>query len=79
MLPPYIGLTFPHQILKSPPNGQPADRVETLPFLVGGNSKVTNQNLWFFMNTPGNSTSSLGATRNSVCSRKNVITFYFYP
>ena len=54
------------------------DHVETLLLLVGGNSKVTNQDLWFFMNTPGNSTSCLGATRNSMCSWKNVMTFYFY-
>ena len=55
------------------------DHVETLLLLVGGNSKVTKQDLWFFMNTPGNSTSCLGATRNSICSWKNVMTFYFYP
>ena len=55
------------------------DLVKTLPLLVGGNSKVTNQDLWFFMNTTGNSTYFLGVTRNSICSWKNVMTFYFYP
>ena len=55
------------------------DRVKTLPLLVGGNSKVTNQDLWFFMNTTVNFTYFLGATRNSICSWKNVMTFYFYP
>ena len=54
------------------------DRVETLPLLVGGNSEVTNQELWFFMNTTVNFTYFLGATRNSICSWENVMTFYFY-
>ena len=53
--------------------------VETLSLLVRGNSKITNQDLRFFMNTPGNSTSFIGATCNSICSWKNVMTFYFYP
>ena len=34
-----------------------SDRVETLPLLVGGSSKIKNQDLCFFMNTPGNSAS----------------------
>ena len=55
------------------------DRVEILPLLVGGNSKVTNQYMWFFMNTPENFTSFLRGTCNSICSWKNVMTFYFYP
>ena len=33
------------------------DHVETLPLLVGGNSKITNQYMWFFMNTLENFTS----------------------
>ena len=55
--------------------------MKTLSLLVGGNSKVTNQDLRIFMNTPflWNSTSFIGATRNSICSWKNVRTFYCYP
>ena len=55
------------------------DRVKTVPLLAGGNPKVTKQDLWFFMNTPGNSTSFLGATRNLICSWKNEILFISTP
>ena len=54
------------------------DPVEGLSLLVGGNSKVTNQDLRCFMNTPGNSTSFIGDTRNLIFSWKNVMPFHFY-
>ena len=73
-----FSLTFPWSSNKYPFPDLP-DPVETLSLLVGGNSKVTNQDLKFFMNLPGNYTSFIGATHNSICSWKNVMTFYFYP
>ena len=75
----FLHVLFPDPLTNSLTFPDFADQVETMPLLVGGNAKVTNRDLWFFINTPGNSTSFLGDTRNSICSWKNVMTFYFYP
>ena len=75
----FLPWLFPHRLTNSLTFPDFRYPVETLSLLVGGNSKVTNQDLRLFMNTPGNSTSFIGATHNSICSWKNVMTFYFYP